>query len=64
LGRGGGHTREGKRRGRGAVTGEGDRRVREALHERKKHKGTVDTTIEVFHPGRRPSLEPRRKSVD
>jgi hypothetical protein len=53
--------------GGGAVTGEGLRREREALHRRenKEHKETLGITMEVSHRGRRPSPESRRKpSID
>jgi hypothetical protein len=50
--------------GGGAVTGEGLRREREALH-RREHKETLGITMEVSHRGRRPSPESRRKpSID
>jgi hypothetical protein len=62
--RGGGKGRHGRGNGegRGATVGEGEERVREALHGRKNEKNeeTLSTTMEVSHRGRRPSPEPRR----
>jgi hypothetical protein len=47
---------------RGAAVEEGEGRVGEALHGRE-NKNTKE--MKVFHWGRRPSLEPRRKpSID
>jgi hypothetical protein len=48
----------GNKGGRGATAGEGEGRVREALHGRENEE-TLGTTMEVSHRGRRPSLEPR-----
>jgi hypothetical protein len=47
---------------RGAAVGDGEGRVREALHgrENEEHEETLGTTMEVSHRGRRPLPEPRR----
>jgi hypothetical protein len=54
----------GDRTGRGAATGEGEGREREALHGRKneEHEKTIGTTMVEAHLRTRPSPEPSTKS--